>query len=94
MTTARYRTWVAGALLGLMSVYAQADSAMHAEPDKAVAAAASEGRSGWDAVGSKAQESPAIATSSGGRSTSGADRHQARKREMVRRMFMLMVAYR
>lgn len=47
--------------------------------------AASDGRSGWDVVGQAAPAARAVAMA--------AD-PQARKREMVRRMFLLMVAYR
>lgn len=87
MPSTRYRSWAAAALLSLVAIHAEAGNGSRALPEKTAATVVSEGRSGWDAVGGKVQESTVAAPSA-------ADRHQARKREMVRRMFMVMVAYR
>lgn len=82
MTYAGNRIWIFMALLGL------ATSTWAASPPMSQAQ-----RDGWDRVGSVAAQG-ASATHGQPLPVTAADRHQARKREMVRRMLFLLVAHR
>jgi hypothetical protein len=77
-----------------MVVHAEAGSRVNSPVGATDPATVSEGRSGWDAVGSKIQDPVAATVSASAEASSAVDRHQARKRAMVRRMLLLMVAYR
>jgi hypothetical protein len=92
MITAPSSAWILAVGLALTAGVAAADPAP--VPDRAEGGvSAAEGRS-WDAVG-RAVPGQAVAHPAGGElAVSALERHQAKKRAMVRRMLMLMVAYR
>ena len=92
MTTPKPRSWILAVALALAAggVGADPGDARAESP----ASAAAQGRSGWDVVGRAAPGQATVAAAPGESPGSGVERHQAKKREMVRRMLMLMVAYR
>jgi hypothetical protein len=94
MTPAKSAAVLLGFFLGIAAMGAGARSP-EADPRLAsVQAQASEGRGGWDVVGLANPPQGVRPEKVAPGKTANATDHQARKREMVRRMFMLMVAYR
>jgi hypothetical protein len=94
MTPAKSAAVLLGLFLGIAAMSAGARSPAVDTRLASVQTLPSEGRSGWDVVGlanpPQGERPEKVAPSK----TASATDHQARKREMVRRMFMLMVAYR
>lgn len=85
MTSFKYAYLLAATFTGI-AIMSNAACAQEGAAKPAVAkVAVADGRSGWDVVGQAAPTARAMPMA--------AD-PQARKREMVRRMFVLMVAYR